>query len=330
MIVDFHAYLQTRSFLERLRRRSGYPRIESVEGREVILSGPGTARPIRHEQNDIDKRLEGLTRAGVLTQVLRLQHVSGVDAFPAAEGLEIAQEGNEELAGLAKAHPDRFVPFAAVPMKAPDHAVIELHRAVHELGHRGVGISASCDGVFLDDAKYEPVLAKADELRVPVFVLPNHPSVIDDVVQPFDWLTGAIGFQVDLTVVALRLVCSGIFERHPTLNIVLANLGGFYPFTMLRLDHFWERMAPGRRPLPTSPSQALRSFWMTTASGHQHAIRLAAEVLGPDRLLFGSDYPSFEVNRSLAILEGSGLARDDLSGILGGNAQHLLSLRHGR
>jgi len=53
MVVDFHAYFQTRSFLDRLRQRSAYPYIEKTARGEVIWSGPGAARRIRPEQTDI-------------------------------------------------------------------------------------------------------------------------------------------------------------------------------------------------------------------------------------------------------------------------------------
>ena len=324
MVIDFHTYVQSQSFLERLRKRSDYPRIERVDGQEFILSGPGTARPVRPEQNDIDARLEAMTESGIDTQVLRLQQVSGVDAFDPAEGVEIAQAANEELGALARRLPGRFVPFATVTMRDPDAAVLELERAVTQLGHRGVGLSASCDGSMLDSARFEEVFATAARLQVPVFVLPNHPSSIDTAIEPFDWLSGALGFQVDLTVVALRLLCAGTLTRHPNLKIVLANLGGVFPFTVQRLDHFWERMNVGKRPMPERPSEALKRYVVTTGSGSALAIRLTAAVIGADRMVFGSDYPSCEFRASVEAVRQSGFGLPDVDAILGRNAQHLL------
>ena len=81
MIIDFHAYFQPQSFLDRLRRRKVYPRIEKTAEGEVIWSGPGAARRIRPEQTDITKRVELLAAAGIDSQILRLQNVSGIDSF---------------------------------------------------------------------------------------------------------------------------------------------------------------------------------------------------------------------------------------------------------
>lgn len=157
VIVDFHAYFQPQSFLDHLRRRSAYPRIEKTADGEVIWSGPGAARRIRPDQTDIERRVEMLEQAGIDAQILRLQNVSGIDAFEPAEGLAIAQSANEELAAIARRFPGRFIPYAAVPMRDVPGAVGELERAVTRLGHRGLGISVAVDGKSIDHPDFLPL-----------------------------------------------------------------------------------------------------------------------------------------------------------------------------
>jgi predicted TIM-barrel fold metal-dependent hydrolase len=324
MVVDFHAYFQPRSFLERLRRRRQYPYIDESADGERIWSGPGAARPLRPEQTDIELRVQQLAAAGIDTQILRLQNVSGIDAFDPAEGLDIARAANEELAELARRYPGRFIPYAAVPMRDVSSAVAELERAVTQLGHQGVGISTSVEGQTLDRPEFEPLFECAARLGVPMLILPNHPSLIDGLIAGQPWLTGAFGFQVDLSLVALRLLASGRLEHYPALPVILGNLGGVFPFVIERLEGYWERVHAGARPLPVRPLQALRRYYLETASGHPAAIRMTAEVMGIDRLLFGSDYPSFDFVRALAAVRESGLPPRDIDSILGGNARALL------
>lgn len=321
MIVDFHAYFQPQSFLEHLRRRKTYPRIEKTADGEVIWSGPGAARRIRPEQTDIARRVEMLTAAGIDAQILRLQNVSGIDSFEPAEGFAIAQAANEELAEIARRFPGRFIPYAAVPMRDIGGAVDELERAVRRLGHRGVGLSVGVDGKSLDHQDFSPLFECADRLGVPLLVLPNHPSLIDARIAPYHWLTGAFGFQVDLSLVALRLLSGGILDRHLGLRVILANLGGVFPFIVERLDQYWERVHAAERPLPVRPVEALRRFYLETASGHPAAIRMTAEVIGIDRLLFGSDYPSFDFHRAVESVRACGLPPDDIDLIFSGNAR---------
>ena len=327
MVVDFHAYFQTPSFLERLRRRRDYPFIEKTADGEVIWSGPGAARRIRREQTDIALRARQLAEAGIDTQILRLQNVSGIDAFGPEEGRDIAQAANEEMSELARRYPGRFVPYAAVPMRDVTAAVAELDRAVTQLGHQGVGISTSVDGKPLDHPDFEPLFECAARLDVPVLILPNHPSLIDSAIGEYGWLTGAFGFQVDLSLVALRLLASGRLDRYPRLPLILANLGGVFPFIIERLEGYWARVHAGARPLPVRPVEALRRYYLETASGHPAAIRMTAEVMGVDRLLFGSDYPSFDFVRALRSVHESGLPSDQIALILGGNANQLVRLQ---
>jgi predicted TIM-barrel fold metal-dependent hydrolase len=321
VIVDFHAYFQPHSFLEHLRRRSRYPRIEKTADGEVIWSGPGAARRIRPEQTDIARRVEMLAAAGIDVQILRLQNVSGIDSFEPAEGLAMAQTANDELAQIARRYPGRFIPYAAVPMRDVGGAVDELERAVRKLGHRGVGLSVGVDGKSLDHEDFAPLFECADRLGVPILVLPNHPSLMDERIAPYSWLTGAFGFQVDLSLVALRLLSGGILDRHSGLRVILANLGGVFPFIVERLDQYWERVHAAERPLPVRPVEALRRFYLETASGHPAAIRMTAEVIGVDRLVFGSDYPSFDFERAVENVRACGLPPDEIELILSGNAR---------
>jgi predicted TIM-barrel fold metal-dependent hydrolase len=269
--------------------------------------------------------VKNLADAGIDCQILRLQNVSGVDALAPAEGLALAQAANEELVEIAKRFPGRFMPFAAVPLTDVPAAVAELDRAVTKLGHRGVGLSASAGGKTLDQPRFLPLLECAARLGVPVILLPNHPSTLDASLAPYGWLTGGYGFQVDISTVALRLVCGGVLDRLPDLKVVLANLGGVLPFVVERLDYYWNRMHAGERPLPVAPREALRRFWYETASAHPAAVRMTAETIGVDRIVFGSDYPSFEFVRAVEVVRECGLPAADVERILRGNARELLA-----
>jgi aminocarboxymuconate-semialdehyde decarboxylase len=269
--------------------------------------------------------VRALADAGIACQILRLQNVSGVDALDPAEGLEVAQAANEELAALAQRFAGRFIAYAAVPLTDLNAAVSELERAVKHLGHRGVGLSASCGGRSLDHPCFLPLLETAARLDVPVIVLPNHPSMIDGVLEPYGWLTGAFGFQVDIATVALRLVCNGTLERLSGLRVILANLGGVLPFVLERLEQYCSRVHAGSRPLPAPPRDLLRRFWYETASGHPAAIRMTAEVIGADRVVFGSDYPSFDFVRAVENVRGCGLPDREVELILSGNARALVA-----
>lgn len=325
-VVDFHAYFQPPRFLAHLRGRKQYPRIERVDGREAVFTGPGAARPIRPEQIDLDRRIELMDDAGVDVQILRLQNVGGIDSFPVDEAVEMARMVNEELAQVAARYRGRFVPFAAVPLQSAEQATSEALHAVSALGHRGVGVSCHHEGIGLDDARYGQFLRTLEELDVPLLVLPNHPPLLEEKLHPYGWLAGSFGFQVDLAWSVLRLLASGVAERVvPHLTLIVANLGGVVTSLTERLDQYWERVHTGSTTLETRPSEAIRRFYFETASAHPATIATAASILGSDRLLFGSDYPSFSLKRGVQNIVESKLSSRDVQSILSGNASRVLT-----
>ncbi len=297
-----------------------------VEGREAVFTAPGAGRPIRPEQIDLDRRIELMDDAGVDVQVLRLQNVGGIDSFPIDEAVEMARMVNEELADVASRYRGRFLPFAAVPLNAPEKAAQEASHAVSHLCHGGVGASCHLDGVGLDDPKFGEFLRVVQDLGSPLLVLPNHPPLLEGALHPHQWLAGAFGFQVDLTWAVLRLLASGVVEREvPGLTVIIANLGGVLTSITERLDQYWERVHAGSATLTTRPSEAVRRFYFETASAHPEAISIAASILGSDRLLFGSDYPSFSLERGIRNVVESRLSRADVNRVLSGNASRVLS-----
>jgi predicted TIM-barrel fold metal-dependent hydrolase len=323
-VIDFHAYYQPPRFLEHLRRRKQYPRVERSGDGEAVFTAPGAGRPIRTDQLDLDKRIRLMDQAGVDAQILRLQNVGGIDAFAPDEAVEMARLVNEELSDISRKYAGRFIPFAAVPLQSPEKACDELRHAVTRLGHRGVGVSCHIGGRGLDDPLYAPFLQTAEELGVPLILLPNHPSLLDMSLRPYQWLNGAFGFQVDLTWAVLRLLASGTMERTPRLTIVVANLGGVLTSITERLDEYWNRVHAGSATMKQLPSEALRRFYYETASAHPHAIALAASIFGSDRLVFGSDYPSFSLERGMRNVMESGLPEREIREVLAGNAVHVL------
>jgi predicted TIM-barrel fold metal-dependent hydrolase len=64
-------------------------------------------------------------------------------------------------------------------------------------------------------------------------------------------------------------------------------------------------------------------MYYETASADPRAIALAASILGSDRLLFGSDYPSFALERGMRNVLETGLPAADIEAILSGNAARL-------
>ena len=120
------------------------------------------------------------------------------------------------------------------------------------------------NGEFLDQKKYWPIFARAEKLDLPIYLHPGlpHADVIKnyyaDYVKDFPMLPRATwGYTVETATLAIRLVLSGVFEKHPKLKIVLGHLGETLPFLVWRVDHTLAR--PGQKSVSV-PRRVLQQF----------------------------------------------------------------------
>lgn len=100
------------------------------------------------------------------------------------------------------------------------------------------------------------------------------------------------GFAVEAGTHALRLIYSGLFDRHPNLQMILGHLGEMLPFTAFRTDRYYGLGGSGGR-LQKLPSEYLRENFHFTTSGNfsPPAMACTLAVMGADRVMFSVDYP---------------------------------------
>jgi predicted TIM-barrel fold metal-dependent hydrolase len=146
-------------------RRRGFP------GPDVVW-----AQVIKRNElaNLGDARLADMDASGITVQVLSVAG-PGADVVPGAEGIALARDYNNALAEAGSRHPDRLRGFAHLPMHSPDAAADELERTIKDLGFHGLLVNGPTDGRFLDDPTFEPILARAEALDVPIYIHPGIP-----------------------------------------------------------------------------------------------------------------------------------------------------------
>jgi len=224
------------------------------------------------------------------------------DVLDTREALDLARHANDALAQTVATHPDRFVGLAALPMQDPEAAAEELRRTVLTHGFRGALVNGYTSDRTLDVARYydhgdyEPLWATLVELGVPLYLHPRNPLPGQRVIyEGREQLLGPTwAFAIETGTHALRLIASGLFDRHPRLQIILGHLGEFLPFAIHRFEQRLSRIPDAR--LERTPSAVLRENFRVTTSGNYHtpSLRACIEQLGAERLLFAADYP-FEV-----------------------------------
>jgi aminocarboxymuconate-semialdehyde decarboxylase len=323
MVIDVHAHLYPRAFMEALAA-GGPPHGVSLTGdAPPVLCFEGIRFwSYTRAFHDVDARLAQMDAAGVDRQYLSLGPPM-VYWAPADLGLALSRVYNDEIARVVRAHPDRFVGFAAVPLQDPARALDELDRAV-DLGLRGVGIGSNVHGRPLDDAALWPFYERVEALDLPLFVHPINPAG-----QPaiHDYrLDLIVGFPMDTTLAAVRLVYGGVLERFPRLRVCLAHLGGALPFLRERVltgyrvgrEHFGAAMA-----IAASPETSLERFWLDSVSYYEPAMLAGIACVGVDHVVMGSDapFPVGDLARSVQSIRAlTALPVRDRERILGANA----------
>jgi aminocarboxymuconate-semialdehyde decarboxylase len=208
----------------------------------------------------------------------------------------------------------------------PAASVKELQRACRDLGFAGAMLFSNVNGVGLNDERFWPLYEAANDLGAVLYIHPTHPLGVEAMTD--FWLMPLVGFLMDTTLAAAKIVFSGIPERFPRVQWALGHLGGAIPYLAERLDRGFHAFSECRANIPRPPSDYLKQFYYDTVNFDPGAIRLAIEFADVDRILAGSDYPHQigSIPRMLETIGGLNLPAHDEAAILGGNAKRLLGL----
>jgi predicted TIM-barrel fold metal-dependent hydrolase len=284
-----------------------------------------------------DRRLAEMDANGIEMMLLSL-NAPAVQAIPdIARATEIARKSNDYLAEQVRMRPDRFQGIAALAMQDPDGATRELKRCVKELGFRGAlvnGFSQVGDedtAVYYDLPQYRPFWAMAERLDVPFYLHPRNPLPRDaKIYEGHPWLLGPIwAFAHETAVHALRLMCSGLFDEHPRLNIILGHLGENLPYALWRIDHAngWienRHSYPAKKPMR---DYFCTNFHITTSGNfNTQALIEAMLVIGADHIMFSADWPFENIDHAAQWFDACPISEADRIKIGRGNAQRLFRL----
>jgi predicted TIM-barrel fold metal-dependent hydrolase len=323
--VDLETHFVTPEWVDAMYANPGYPRFADApaSGKRRLYYSEGTFEP--HGDFLLDRlldlgegRIREMDRAGIDVAVVSLT-APGVDHFDPQVGTPLARRVNDRLAEAISKYPTRLAGFAALAAKDPQAAAAELERCVKELGFKGWKTHSNFGDSYLDDKRYWPILAKAEELGVPIYLHPAAPMIKEFRAYGLPLAGAAFGFGVETALAMMRLVLSGAFDAFPKLKIILGHYGEGLPFLMQRIDHPFVRphlkasdpeVVP---PLNRVPSQYLRDNMLMTTSGNYlpAAFKCAREALGIEHIMLGTDYPYEEMDECLAFLAGLELSEEE-------------------
>jgi len=319
MKIDIHSHIVERRYVDALVADIGLQAEKTATGQTLFRRSGYTFLWERPDMFDIPGRLRKMDEQGVGMRVLSLS-TPNVYEWQGPRQVEMARYINDATASLVREHPDRFAGLGSLPLADTGASLAELDR-IADLGLCGVTIGSNVAGVPLNDPRFEPVWARINALRMPVFEHPMFPANTGK--EEFE-MPLRIGFVFDTTAAAARLIYSGIFERYPDFPYILAHTGGALLMVLERLDNGYRLFPDCRKYINRLPSEYASRLYYDTCSFFGPALRMAHELVGADHLLWGSDDPFIGADSSH--VEKLAIPAADKAKILGGNAAKVLRL----
>ncbi|WP_328939809.1 amidohydrolase family protein [Streptomyces tauricus] len=286
------------------------------------------------------RRIGAMDKAGLNIQILSA-HTPGVQNVKGKKGIDFAYRLNKLLVdGPMATYPGRFKAFATLPLQNPEASADELERTVREDGFLGCLTNGIIGKKFLDHPDFEPLLSRAEVLDVPIYIHPGLPP--DEVFEIYysnmrpeyqkefqDQVLSisAYGWHQEVVTQCLRMITSGVFDRHPKLQIIIGHMGEGLPFFYERV---LEKMSEVTRKSLDKPFEQYfhDNFWFTTSAFPQtELLDLLLKYISVDRVMFATDYPFADMKTQTDWFRGVALSREAKEKIAFRNAEKLFRIK---
>jgi aminocarboxymuconate-semialdehyde decarboxylase len=233
------------------------------------------------------KLIDWMDRRGVQRALVSVPPPTYRQDLPPSDSLAWVNYLNEELLAIASASNGRLGALYYLPLEHP--GLIEPLLESFDARFEGIALAAGGHpDIVYSEAHYQPLWQWLEARKSFVFM---HPGACGDArLAPF-YLENLVGNPYETGVAAAHLVMAGIPSRYPGIRFCLAHAGGVFPMLCGRMEQGFTTSRPGVDLEQERPLQAARRFWADCIAHHPGALRLAREVMGEDKVVFGSDWP---------------------------------------
>lgn len=262
-----------------------------TEGSGYYPSRMGFPRPPSVKSQSVDDLLKEMKEADILGVIMGRQAPRPLGIIP-----------NDEITEVMQQHPGRFVAFTGIDLRDIEAGLKEIERTHRIDGYRGVSIEpgASFTPMYSDDKTLYPIYERCQELDLPISIT----------------ISGMLCTMVgnDLAYGSPTPVAK-VAKDFPKLKIVISH--GAWPSVMPMIE-----VAFMRENVYVSPDLYINGI---NTPGSQEYVK-AAKSFMPDRLLFGTAYPSRPLKESVEAFKQWDLSPELQDKILYRNAARLLKL----
>jgi len=296
---------------------------------------------------DLDERFRVMDKFDDYVQILSVpapppEILAGPDGSP-----ELAMRANDGMAELCQKYPDRFKGFTAtMAMNNVEASMMEIDRAINDLGANGIEFYTNVNGKPLDLPEFEPIFDAMAKHDLPIWVHPvrgaNSPDYLSEEKSKYEiWWT--FGWPYETSAFMARMVFSGLFDRHPDIKIITHHMGGMVPYFEGRVGPGWDQLGSRTSDedysiildkLEKRPLDYFKLFYADTAVfGSVSATKCGLDFYGADNVVFASDAPfdpekgPMYIRETTKIIDELDISDEDRHKIYQGNAERLLKIK---
>ncbi len=328
--IDFENHFYLPELLTVLSKRKGtYPWFDPEE--KAFYWHDEVKQPVGNRlwiiEAPIEKRIEWMDESHIDCAVLSA--APGIEELDIETAKDIAAKTNKAIYDYTKQYPGRFYGSATLPVGDIEASCKELERCVKEYGFVSWMAYSNFGKTSPDEERYLPIFEKAQELGIYVYLHPHVPDYYR--LRGLDWpfASAIMGYTVDTQITTMRMICTGLFDKCPELNMMLGHLGEAFPFLLERIDN---RLNVNAKVTPHITMKKSVKYYFennilvsTSGNASREAFECTKQVIGIDRMFLGTDMPFEEAKEMVNFLDSIPLSIEDREKLYFRNAEKLFN-----
>jgi aminocarboxymuconate-semialdehyde decarboxylase len=327
-VIDAHMHWYPQAFVDlMIKKGPAYGAVMSEDEKgPIVVSVPGCtqASSMRRTMTNVDDIMTAMESRKVDTNVLSMTNPL-VYWAPPGFGLELSAAANDACVEMHEKYPDRFYGVITLPMQDIKLSLEELERMAKQPCMRAVWMAEHILGKNLHEKEFWPIYERAEALGLPLFLTNLYPTDPDRMKDFF--MINTLGNPQEAGYAAVSLMCGGVLDAFPDLEVFLPHAGGTFPWLIGRLElamAYSSELKYAKRPA----EEYLRRFHYDLITHHPGIMRGLIDLVGVDRIVCGTDFPQgMSVKQPVDFVESiPGLTHEERETILCENPSRLLKI----
>lgn len=147
------------------------------------------------------------------------------------------------------------------------------------------------------------ILKSIEDKKYTIFLHPHYGVGNEHYTDAGHALFLALGFPFETTVAISRMITTGRMDQLPNLKLLVAHAGAALPSLIGRLDSCVMHDSAICNRLQHQPSEYFKRMYFDAIAYNTSALNFLIELVGTDRIMFGTDNPFFPPLGAVDVVE---------------------------